>query len=938
MIDTLIETKLYVSNSRSNIVHRTRLIERLNKGLSGKLTLLSAPAGYGKTTIIEDWIQNLERTFAWLSLDAGDNDPHQFLTYLVAALQQVNPELGLHVVTALHSTHPPDFEVLVARLIQEIASIREPFVLILDDYHTIQEVTIHEGIGALMKHQPTGMHLVILTREDPPLPLARMRVRGEMEEIRAKDLRFSRAEALSFFNEIMRLELNTSEAAMLEARTEGWIAGLLLAGLSLKHAKDRWEFLRDFAGDDRHVMDYLVDEVLANLPDEIEEFILKTSVLKRMSAPLCQAVVYGEGNVSRSQQILENLEKTNLFTIALDQRREWYRYHHLFSELLQNLLQLRMPTEVANIHQRASKWFAANGNLNQSIEHALACEDQTWVLDVIEAYGFPTLSLGEVRTVQGWFEQLPPDIIRSRPFLCVLFAWTLWFANYTDPPPAVVEWVNEAERALSVKKREAVDLVSNKDQRVSAHILTLRAAVELFRGEDPHQVIKLLKHAQNKMEENDSWLQSMLAHLTSICHIFLGDIKSAIIFDEDALHYAKACEFDYLTIGILYGQAMIALRQARLRDAEAKCLEALQFATRQGKLLSPATGLLHILRGKILLQQNDHEKAGQLLIQGIDLLSLTGDNEVRALAHAELAKLYQARLDWKRAEEVIQQVKAPSPWAEPFVAALQALLWLREAEYNPAKRQLAYQWLEKNGTDLDEEVDISALIPFKEEILFQRIISARVCLAQAKEMPLSKRKQAMQPLVQFLNSQMILCEERGWNEQVMELAILKAIALEAMDEIEDVQKTIQQALMLGEPEGYIRMFVDEGAAMGRLLHKAASRGVMPEYVGRLLAAFPDASPIPATRHPAPALEYEIVEPLSERELEVLHFIAEGLSNREIAQKLYLSHNTVKGHARNIYGKLGVNSRTQAAARARILGLLPFVSLDDKTLALSGLRD
>ncbi|NIS81069.1 MAG: AAA family ATPase [Anaerolineales bacterium] len=927
MVDTLIETKLYLPKSRLNIVHRARLIERLNTGLAGKLTLISAPAGYGKTTIIEDWAQSLERRVIWLSLDSGDNDPHQFLTYLVAALQRADPEFGIPVVTALHSTPLPDLQLLVTSLIREIASIDESFVLILDDYHTIQEVSIHEAMATLMERQPAGMHMVILTRVDPPLPLSRMRVRGDMEEIRAKDLRFSRDEALSFFNDVIGLELNTSEAAMLEARTEGWIAGLVLAGHSLRSAPDRWRFLHDFAGDDRHVMDYLVDEVLTSLPPETEEFLLKTSVLKRLSAPLCQAVVYGGGMDSQSQRILENLEKTNLFTVALDQRREWYRYHHLFNELLQNLLQLRMPTEVDDIHQRASEWHEANGYLTEAIEHALARDDQERAMDVIAAHGLPTLSRGEVRKVRGWFERLPTDTFRSRPFLCVLFAWTLWFANYSDPPAAVAEWANEAERALSTMERDSDDQARSRDQRVTAHICTLRAGMELFNGEDPHSAIKLATDAQDIVEQGEHWLRSMLAHFISVCHVFLGDVASSVPFDEEALHHAKACKFDYLTIGIPSGQAMIAIRQARLRDAEANCLDALQFATRQGKLLSPATGLLHIIRGRILYQQNDLETAEQMLIKGLDLISLTGNHEVRVLAEADLARLYQARLDWKRAQEVILLIKPRSPLAEHLAATLQALLWLREAQHNPATRRLAYKWLEKDGADLAAEIDIAASIPFREAIPIRYIVSARVRLEHVREMPLTERQQTIQPLIRFVNAQLQLSEVRGWNEQVMELAILKALALETVEEIEGAITALQQALTLGEPEGYVRLFVDEGPAMGRLLHEAASRGLMPEYVGRLLAAFPDAEPIRAIGSLAPDQADEIVEPLSERELEVLHLIAEGLSNREIAQRLFLSHNTVKGHSRNIYGKLGVNSRTQAAARARLMGLLTFNELD-----------
>jgi LuxR family maltose regulon positive regulatory protein len=917
LVDTLIKTKLYVPEPRSNVLPRTLLIERLNTGIAGKLTLVSAPAGYGKSTIVEQWIQIIERPLAWISLDEDDNDPYRFLSYLIAAMQQIKSEFGVQIESALQSTSPPELELLAANLLQEISAIEEPFVLVLDDYHSISEVGIHEMMSELMERQPSGAHLILVTREDPPIHLARMRVRGEMQELRARDLHFSKSEATSFLNELMHLELTSSEVAMLEARTEGWIAGLLLAGHSLSRAGDRWEFLRNFAGDDRHIMDYLVDEVLSGLPEPTQEFLLKTSVLRRMSSPLCQAVVYGEGVAKPTQPILQHLETTNLFTVALDSRREWYRYHPLFRELLQKLLQVNKPDEVGAIHLRASDWYELNGYLSEAIDHAREADDTERMLDVIEEHALAMLSQGEMRKVRGWFNKLPEPVIRARPYLSVLFAWTLWLADYSNPPSAVEEWIAVADQAVSDSQVAEGGLELVESQNVTGHIHAIRAITSLFRGGDPQVVIERAQEALKLVHEDNAWLQGMLLHFIAASYLFLGDVESAIRFDKEALPHATASGFDYLTMGIHFDQALIALRQGRLSDASTICLEGLRFSSIRGGQTSPGSGMLQILLGKIRLERNDLDAAERMLVTGIDLLRLSDEKDISVLGQADLARLYQARGEWAKAESPIEHMDPTS-----FRSALQALHWLRQAELDSGLRNLAIEWAKDNASELDGDQQIlSALPPFDLSFL-QLLISAQVRLAQLMAMSDTDREESMQPFLDFLEGQLTLAEARGWNERVLELSILKALALQSIADTKGALSALGTALSLGEPEGYVRVFVEQGAAMGWLLHEAASRGDKQAYVGRLLGAFPDAEPISATASAASDPDHELVEPLSERELEVLQLISEGLSNREIAQKLFLSPNTVKGHSRSIYGKLGVNSRTQATARARIIGILP----------------
>jgi LuxR family maltose regulon positive regulatory protein len=889
--------------------------------LSGKLTLVSAPAGYGKTTSIEDWLRELDIPVSWLSLDSWDNDPIQFLKYLVAALKRIDSESFPRVAAALQSTPPPQLDALVPMLIQELSEIGEHFVLVLDDYHNIHELQVHEIISLLIERQPVEMHTVILTREDPPFPIARMRVRGEMHEIRALDLRFSNEEALDFFNETLELELTPSETAMLEARTEGWIAGLLLAGHSLQRATDRWNFLRDFAGDDQHVMDYLVDEVLMSLPKATQDFLLKTSVLKRLSAPLCQAVMSDYDVTTRTQPILEHLEKNNLFIIALDQRRQWYRYHHLFRELLENLFQLKMPDEVARVHQRASQWYEMNGNLTEAIYHAQLSIDQELVLDIIERNGFDTLSRGQARKMLKWFENLPHNLIRTRPLLCVIYAWTLWLEGYADPPPTIEEWVKQAEGTIAADE-EIIDDTQNKLRtQISGHIRTIRAGMALFKSGDPRAVIVLLEEALEHVSEGDAWHRAMIYHLIAACNVILGDAESAITFDNDALEYAKACNFDYLAIGIYYDQAVIALRQGRLSVAQDKCQEGIRISAHPGRLIPPFSGALNILQGGILLERNDLEAAEQNLSQGLDSLSLSTDHEMRVWGRADLARLYQARGSWSEAEKQVQQIGTAPTWVASFRSALQALLWIRQSDHNPAALVDAISWARDFKIELAGANEIPAVIPMYELSFATQIILARVLVENVRSLSSARREEVADSLLNFLNSQLDIAEQRGWNDRMIKLAVIKALTLDALDELDSALKALHLALSLGEQEGYTRLFVDEGAAMGRLLHEGARRKMRPEYIGRLLAAFPDAKPAPQPILEGSGQEFEVVEPLSERELEVLHLIADGLTNREIAQRLFLSPNTVKGHSRNIYGKLGVNSRMQATTKARMMGLL-----------------
>lgn len=930
MTDIILETKITPAKNRSNILLRPRLFKRLDESLNGKLTLISAPAGYGKTTLITSWIKDLQRSIVWYTLDAHDNNPFKFLTYLNAAFQSVNSEFGNTIDKSLEyafqSVQKPNLRNVLTKLIDEIASLPNELVLILDDYHEITEILIHDFITDLLAHQPPQIHIIIITRIEPPLSLARLSVRGELVKIRAKELRFLEDEIRDFLNQTMSFPLSQQEIVALRSKTEGWIAGLLLAAHSLQYEPDPKKFIEAFAGTDRQIADYLIEEVLESLPQELQEFILRTSILDRLSAPLCQTLVYGEGAASRCQEILELLEKNNLFTVPLDNRRFWYRYHQLFAELLRHRMALTAPEEVSNLHLRASEWQEANGFVTDAIHHALMAKDIERALDLIENHSLAAISRAEVRKAQRWFESLSEDLIRTRPFLSMLYVWILLLTNFSNPPPEIDEWIQKAGYTISTSKGEFDRTETNKDNKVRKHFYAIRPLLALSRGEDPNTVIELGNQALDFVDETDSWLRSFLLHSIGLAYQIVGDIDSAKRFDLAAQRHAKASGVDYLAIGVYYDRALIELRQGRLREAETICREGLDFATRQGKQESAISGFLYTLLGKILVERNDLETADIVLSKGKELVSLTGEDDILNLCRADLSRLYQARGEWSNADRIIMDISAyytnqPSALADSFSSALRALQWLREAEHTPDKLKLAFQWLDKQAPDLDEDTEFPVLLPIFEVNYTLQTITVRVLLAHARASSSPHRKEAIQQVQRFLDGQLQIAREGGWGDRVIELEILKALTLETIGDLDGALDALSQALNLGVPEGYIRIFVDEGELMAKLSYRAASRGIYPEYVGRLLAAYPKEKPKPLLILGESDEKFDRVEPLSERELEVLNLIAGGLSNREISQKLYISVNTVKGHTRNIYGKLAVKNRAQAIVRARSIGLL-----------------
>ncbi len=924
MSTPILATKLYIPPTRPELVSRPRLIERLNEDLSQnqgfgrKLILISAPAGFGKTTLVSEWIGQCKMPAVWLSLDENDNDLVRFFSYVIAALQQIDTSIGQAVQAMLQSPQPPPIEFLMTALINEIsaaeilateisatpADARRVFVL--DDYHLIDTQPIHEALTFLLDHLPPQMHLVIATREDPHLPLARLRVRGQLTELRAADLRFTSSEAAEFLNRMMGLDLSAEDIATLETRTEGWIAGLQLAAIALQSLglpqapismqghKDTTNFIKSFTGSHHFVLDYLVEEVFQRQPESVQTFLLHTSILDRLTGSLCDAVT----DQDNGQATLEMLEHANLFIVPLDEERNWYRYHHLFADLLRRRLSQTQPEQVPTLHRRAGDWFAGQGLNREALHHTLVAEDYQRAADLIETLALDILHGGEHTTVSDWINALPDSLVRERPYLCVHHAWALQLTGQFDAAEARL---SAAEEALTSFRQE------NEVETIRGYIHSHRAYLTFIRGEHA-KTINYARQALEQLPPKATVIRTQTALYLGVAYRFQGELQAALdIFTETVAISQKmggsiTAVLSFLNLAELYTE------QAHLHQARSIYEQALQFTKRHtGRPDMPFTGYVYVGIGRILRQWNELDNAYRYTTRGIALCRDWNVAEMLALSCIELAHSHHALGNDEQAREALQEAKRIfadiSPWAVGWIAAYQARFDLARGDVEAAGR-----WAQASDLDVGDE------IKFHQEVEYLTL--ARVLIAQ------NQSEQALSLLERLYQ----IDQASGRMGSVLEILMLQALALSAQGHAEQALSKLEQALAIGEPENYIRIFVDEGLPMATLLRQAIARDIILTYANKLLTAFPDfglsplAEVLPQSKIQNP--KSKIVESLSERELEVLQLIADGFTNQEVAAKLFLSLNTVKVHTRNIYGKLGVHSRTQAIARSQELGLLP----------------
>ena len=854
---------------------RPRLGELLAEGMNRKLTLVSAPAGFGKTTLLSEWRMihlGSEYPLAWVSLEEADNDPSRFLSYLVATLQTIEAGIGDSVLASLRSPQPPPVESVLAALINDIAAVPEEFALVLDDYHVIEAQPIQGAIAFLLEHMSPQMHLVIASRTDPPLPLARLRARGQMTELRAADLRFTPEEAGAFLTDVMALDLSTRDVEALERHTEGWIAGLQLAALSMRGREDSSSFIEAFTGSNRYVLDYLVDDVLARQPEPVTSFLLKTSILDRLSGELCDAVAESHGG----QEMLETLDKENLFVVPLDEEGHWYRYHHLFAEVLRHLLRRSQPNLVPELHRRASRWYEQNGLLDEAIKHALAAQDFEGAARLVEGGAGEILARGEVSLLVGWVEALPEELMRSRPGLCIPYAWALFLTGRLEDAE---ERARDAERAANTGA-------------LSAEVTALRANLVRARGDVPGS-IELAREARKLLPEDDFALRGAISFNLGGAYWVTGDLEAAKEAFAEASAASRRAGNTYVALLSMRARAEIEKMCGHLGRAADLYHEALQSAEASP---SPAAGLAHVGMGELLYEWNDLDGAVHHLTQGIDLGNRSGSFDILFPGRAALALVRQAMGDTQGALEVIQEgeravrtINLP-PYMLDQQAAFGARVRLAQGAVATAARLL-----EERAIGADDAVNIQNEL--------EHLVLARVLLARDEV-------HAALDLLERLRS---AAETTGRMGSKIKVLVLQALTYKARDDESRALATLGRALELAEPEGYVRTFLDEGAPMADLLRSALTKAISPGYASRLLGAFGSS----AERLPAGALS----EPLSERELEVLRLIASGMSNAEISRALFVSLATVKKHINNIYRKLDTHSRTSALARARELNLL-----------------
>jgi len=836
-------------------------------------------------------------------LEEADNDPARFLAYLVTALRSdLGEGIGEGVLAALRLPEFPLVEAIVGALINELADVRYEVTIVLDDYHVIHSEPVHEATSFLLEHLPENVHLVISGRADPPIPFAKLRARDQVTEIRAADLRFTTEEATDFLNGVMGLTISAADVAALEEVTEGWIAALQLAALSMRDREDVSSFVETFSGSNRYVLDFLAEEVLERQPEGVSEFLLKTSVLERMSAALCDALT-GRND---GQQMLERLERENLFVIALDDERRWYRYHHLFADVLRSRLQREQPEKIRELHRRAAAWYERYGWTSEAVRHALAAQEHDRAADLVERVARKMWNRGEVMTLLGWLETLPEETKRRRPQLLLQYsAALLWVGRLDDVEPLV----REIERAVGVSgEGRDEDLRPSADEPLRQVLLGGVAATRSWRAYlkgEPHGAIALAQRALALLPEKDLELRTFAAFRLAEAHRSADDLEAASVAFAETAELGRAAGHDYLVLSAMSHQAKLQMARGRLRNADHVLRRALLFAVERGDDSLPATGEVHVVIGELLYEWDELETAARRLKEGIRLAERMGQLDTLVDGYVALSWAEMAQGTAESALETAQEANSLAQRSGTGEAIVEAAAW-------NARLHLARSDLTAAVLELERMAGAPAVSASMVQETAQ-IARARLTVARGEH------DEALRLLEELRES----AEVAGRTGKLIEILTLQALALWEGNKREQAVGALTRALALGEPEGYIRTFVDEGATVGELLSailEARQRGhpdatrIPTRYLAKLLAVL-------AQESAAPGAVERLSEPLSERELDVLALIAAGRSNVEIASSLFVSMSTVKTHINNLYRKLGARSRTQAIARARELDLI-----------------
>ena len=868
-LDSLLNTKIQIPTLPRGLIPRERLFSQLNNGLVTRLILLSAPAGCGKTSLLCDWIRLRSSTpaFVWVALDEADNDPNLYLQYVIAALQVVNPLIGQRTLPALQSPYPPHPNEIIPGIINQIQQRNEKIALVLDDYHLITNSKVHELTIQLIERGGPGLQMVLASRADPPIPIYRYRAQGALAELRQADLNFTLEEAKIFLQQALSETLKADEIATLHQRTEGWIAGLQMAALSMQGCKDKSAFIRSFSGSHRYVLDYLMEEVLKQQPAAIQEFLFKTSILERMTASLCDALTGRDD----SHSVLGQLDKANLFIISLDDERRWYRYHHLFADLLQQRLRQEQRYSVQDIHRQANEWYEKNGLITDAMHHALKAKDYERAAKHIEQVGWEYFTRGELATIIRWITALPKNVSSSQPQLNVLSAWAM----------AKSGRLNDVETCL-----QGVDT-----QTMRGEIAAVQAYVAGVRG-NLSQAVELTQIALANLPEENLAMRAIVTQNLGVAYHWSGNPIAATRVLTKAAELTRLADQKFQTLTTLAILGRAYEMQGNLHNAVEIYQNAIDLASEASQQPAPFAGMAHIGIAGPLYERDDLESAMQHAVEGIRLSKMGGFVAYLVFGYALLAKIHEAKGDHKQATKMLQKAEWYGQGSDydlvmALVAEIRVRIWLRQKNMVAAN-----DWVQSHLADSIDDLDAAGEI---EQIVVTRVLTAQ-----------GKFNQALNLLISLLDA----AKRTRRMESVLQILISQALIYQSQQKIDPALSVLEQALTFGEAGGYLRIFVDHGEPMGRLLRCALARSIVPNYVARLLAIFDEQAKGVSTRTET------LVDPLSERETEVLRHIVAGLSNPEIAEELTIAESTVKTHINHIYSKLSVKTRTQAIAIAR----------------------
>jgi LuxR family transcriptional regulator, maltose regulon positive regulatory protein len=896
-----LETKLFIPGARRELVPRPRLIERMAHGTAGKLLLVSAPAGFGKSTLLASWATDPsnEGRCSWLSLDPSDDEPRAFWSYVIAALQTVAPRVGEGALTLLDASPLPAFRSVLTSLLNDLSGLQDDVTLVLDDYHVIASREVQDSMTFLVEHLPPRLHLVIATRADPALPLARMRARGELVELRASDLRFTPAEAATYLNEVAGLRLSSQSVTALEGKTEGWIAALQLAALSMEGRDDVAGFITGFTGDDRYVVDYLVEEVVSRQSPDVRDFLLQTSVLRRLNGSLCDAVT----GRSDGREVLESLERGNMFLVPLDDHRRWYRYHHLFADVLRTRLLEEQPDLVPGLHTRASAWHAEHGETAIAVDHAFAASDPDRAAELVELATPTMLRDRREATLLSWLQRLPDDVVRRRPVLCISYAATLLSTNHVE---GVESRLQDAERWLPLPHDEeaapyeAVVADEAELRRLPGAVAVYRAGLAMALG-DTETTAFHARRAGTLLPEDDHLGHASAAALIGLASWAGGDLEAA--HDAYTECTEKLTRAGHLAdvLGCAVTLADIRITQGRLRDAMGTYEQALQVGPAAGGPAMRGTPDMYVGMSSLSIELGDLEAAARLLARSNEMGEHLGLPQHPYRRCVTTARLRMAEGDLDSAVHLLDEadrlyVGDFLPNVRP-VPASRARAWIAQGRLDDA-----FDWARERGLSIDD--DLSYLREF------EHVTLARALLAGCR---VKRDKRSVDEVMGFLGRLLAAADEGGRSGIVVEILVLQSLAHQLREGIPAAITPLARALELAEPEGYLRIFVDEGAPMATLLSGAAKHRISAGYVRRLREA------LRVTR--APSTPQGLIDPLSERELDVLRLLGSELSGPDIAGELTLSLNTVRTHTKNVYAKLGVTSRRAAVRRATELDLM-----------------